>query len=443
MVLVVICMLIIPIGITKVLDVQFRAYVEERLLSNRHDVLYFLQELYTDGDTWDRDEMEHISHEFMPWPVFRATVYDVNDNVVFDVRKKRNKNSPSYIYGSGSRQGDKKALSFVDEIYAGDTYIGKVRFLCIPFKDRPESAFLTRFNHMLYKAMAVMLFLAMVLAIYMSRRIGNPITKVTKRAYEITRGNYSTDGKKNKSYIREIQTLIDSVDRLGLTLQEQTELRKRLMGDIAHELRNPVAVVKSHLEAFEDGVWEATSERIRLTVEEIDRLSKLITGVEKLAIIEAESTEILKERTKLSEELEKTVTVMTPLYVAKNVKLKSEIQPKIVADMDMQKMRHVFENLLTNALRYTDEGGEVTLSLVHKKKFNLVTVSDTGIGISPRDLPHIFDRFYRADKSRARASGGMGIGLAIVKATVVAHGGEITVESEEGRGTVFTVKLPV
>ncbi|MEG1641958.1 MAG: HAMP domain-containing sensor histidine kinase [Synergistaceae bacterium] len=438
MIIVIICMLVIPLGITKILDVQFKRYIEERVQASRDDVLVFLQELYTKGNNWDRAAMELINHEFMPWPIFRATVYDVNDNVVFDVTKRKEKKRRHKM---DEPRFDKKVLALEDKIYIGDTYIGKVRFYCIPFKDRPESAFLIRFKKMLYKSMALMLLLSAGLALYMTKRIEDPLSKVTKRAYDISNGKYKIKEEMN-SNITEIQTLIDSIDRLGMGLDEQNRLRKRLMGDIAHELRNPIAIVKSHLEAFADGVWQATPERINLTVEEIDRLSRLITEVEKLEILEAENTRILKENTDLSNELEKTVTAYMPLFKAKNVTLTSDIQSGIIANIDMQKMRQVFENLLSNALRYTDSMREVKLSLKKENNFNVIRVEDSGIGISDKDLPNIFERFYRADKSRARASGGMGIGLTLAKATVKAHNGEILVESREGEGSLFTVKLP-
>ena len=201
------------------------------------------------------------------------------------------------------------------------------------------------------------------------------------------------------------------------------------MSDIAHELRNPVAVIKSHLEAIEDGVWEPTPERIRLTVSEVDRLSQLIREVEKLTSIEGAAHSLSVEETDASSVVEKASLVFDPLYKNKGVELKRDIEPGVMMQLDGAKMRQVVENLLSNALRYTDAGGSVT-------------VADTGIGIAAKDLPYIFERFYRTDVSRARTSGGIGIGLAIVKAIVEAHGGTIEVESEPGKGTRFTVKIP-
>jgi signal transduction histidine kinase len=237
--------------------------------------------------------------------------------------------------------------------------------------------------------------------------------------------------------------LIESINRLGLGLEEQEELRKRLMSDIAHELRNPLTIIKSHLEAFEDGVWEPTGERIKLTVNEIDRLSAMISEIEKLTSIENAGKNTVFEPVDMSYEIERVASIFDPLYIAKSVELKREIAEDVVMAADAKKIRHAVENLLSNSLRYTDSGGKVTLSLKRSADEVRIEVSDTGIGISESDLPYIFERFYRTDKSRTRASGGLGIGLAITKAVVEAHGGTVTAESQEGSGSRFTISLPL
>ena len=314
-------------------------------------------------------------------------------------------------------------------------------FTVLPFDKSPESNFLNNFNKIMYYAVAVMLIIAAMIAIFMAYRISTPVLNAARRAQQISMGKYTVEGQ-NASDITELQTLIESVDRLGRGLEEQEELRKRLMSDIAHELRNPVAVIKSHLEAMEDGVWEPTPERIRLTVSEVDRLSQLIREVEKLTSIEGAAHSLSVEETDASSVVEKASLVFDPLYKNKGVELKRDIEPGVMMQLDGAKMRQVVENLLSNALRYTDAGGSVTVALTGGEKEMTVSVADTGIGIAAKDLPYIFERFYRTDVSRARTSGGIGIGLAIVKAIVEAHGGTIEVESEPGKGTRFTVKIP-
>lgn len=245
-----------------------------------------------------------------------------------------------------------------------------------------------------------------------------------------------------ESDITELQALIDSVDRLGDSLEAQEELRKRLLSDIAHELRNPVTIIKSHLEAIEDGVWEPTPERIRLTVSEVDRLSQLICEVEKLTYIESAGHSLALENIDTTSVIERAALVFDPLYKNKGVELKRDIEPNVMMVMDGAKIRQVIENLLSNALRYTDPGGTVSVSMHSDADEMRIDVADSGIGIAKEDLPYIFERFYRTDVSRARTSGGIGIGLAIVKAIVEAHDGTITVTSVHGEGSRFTVRIP-
>ena len=247
------------------------------------------------------------------------------------------------------------------------------------------------------------------------------------------------------SNITEIQQLIDSVDTLGQRLDLQEKLRQRMMGDITHELRNPVTIIKSHLEAIEDGIWQPTPERIHLTVEEVDRLSNLIKDVERLMTIEGMDNAMSFEQSNFSDLLKNSISSFYPLAKSKSITLKSDINDGIFCKLDAPKIRQAINNLLTNAIRYTDSGGTISIFLTPSPKDNVVTlsISDTGIGIAEKDLPNIFERFYRTDKSRTRASGGMGIGLSVVKAVVEAHGGKIIAKSKQGEGTTFVVTLPL
>jgi signal transduction histidine kinase len=272
--------------------------------------------------------------------------------------------------------------------------------------------------------------------------ISRPILNVSKRASLISRGKYRVQDDL-RSDITELQLLIDSINRLGLGLEEQEELRKRLMSDIAHELRNPLTIIKSHLEAFEDGIWEPTKERVKLTVDEIGRLSRMISEIEKLTSIENAGKGLVVESVNLSKEIERVAMTFDPLYSAKSVELKREIEDGVMLAADGDKIRQAIENLLSNALRYTDSGGRATISLERSSGEVCIKVTDTGIGISDKDLPYVFERFYRTDKSRTRSSGGLGIGLAITKAAVEAHGGSVTAESREGEGSTFIIRLPL
>ncbi len=444
MVIVIVCMLVIPTAISELFEWQFKNFLNERLDEYETEFTDYFASLYEETGTWRARGIFPRGSDFIRWPIAMIQIKDSEGNLVRSYSRFMMKSGP--MHGRGHHKPGQAILPEGLQVRSRDIVVrgervGQVFFTVLPFDKSPESNFLNNFNRIMYYAVAVMLIIAAMIAIFMAYRISTPVLNAARRAQQISMGKYTVEGHA-ASDITELQTLIESVDRLGKGLEEQDELRKRLMSDIAHELRNPVTVIKSHLEAIEDGVWEPTPERIRLTVSEVDRLSQLIREVEKLTSIEGAAHSLSVEETDVSSVVEKASLVFDPLYKNKGIELKREIEPGIMVQIDGAKIRQVVENLLSNALRYTDAGGSVTVSLMNGEKEVTVSVADTGIGIAAKDLPYIFERFYRTDVSRARTSGGIGIGLAIVKAIVEAHGGAIEVESEPGKGSRFIVKIP-
>lgn len=448
--IVLICMVVIPTGISRLLDRQFRLFSSARLREGQQETVQVLEEIYGSGGYWNKRMLTELRGDILRWPTVNAALYDRDGLLIMDFKRPIRQSS---MRGKGTRKENTEFSGMIKSyepelimeelsISSEGKMVGQIRFLSLPFRASGEGLFLKKFNsHMVY-AIGFMLMIAVIISFIMADVISRPILNVSKRAFLISRGKYRLEDDL-RSDITELQLLIESINRLGLGLEEQEELRKRLMSDIAHELRNPLAIIKSHLEAFEDGVWEPTGERIKLTVNEIDRLSGMISEIEKLTSIENAGKNPVFESVNMSNEIEKVAIVFDPLYKAKSVELKRKIADDVVMAADAKKIRHAVENLLSNSLRYTDSGGEVTLSLERSADELLIEVSDTGIGISESDIPYIFERFYRTDKSRARASGGLGIGLAITKAVVEAHGGTITVESKEGSGSKFIISLPL
>lgn len=452
--LVLICMIVIPAGVAKILDLQMKNFLEVRMFEDEQRVVDFIQNLYGGNGSWDMPRFSQLQSDLLRKPLVSATLIDNYGRVVWEFRRMmmRDIGRGSDMTrgmshgGHGGRSLSDLSQHFItreSKIMAGGRPVATVRFVYMPFVDTREADFLKQFNkQMLLFAVAPMLVVASLFAFVMAGRISKPVLKLANRASLISKGKYSTRDEMN-SNIKELQILIDSMDRLGMSLEEQEELRKRLLCDVAHELRSPLTIVKSHLEAFEDGVWSPTPERIKLTVSEIDRLSMLILEIERLSSLESGDERLNYSLADLSEELEKEAMTLEPMYKDKSLSLILDIESGVVAAVDIAKLKRAVENLLQNALRYTDCGGEVTLSLKTVGKTAEISVRDSGIGINENDLPFIFERFYRTDKSRTRESGGMGIGLAIAKAIVEAHGGEITVESKEGKGSRFVITLPV
>lgn len=242
----------------------------------------------------------------------------------------------------------------------------------------------------------------------------------------------------------EIADLARTFNRMGERLEAGERARRQLLADVAHELRHPLAVMQGHLDLMQDGKVPVEPESLLPIQDEVIRLRRLVGDLRDLSLAEVGALTLNPAEVDLEALLRGLVGNMEPVAAARECQIDMDFTgglSRVHADPD--RLRQVFVNLLSNALRYTPAGGRVTLRAAGTASRIEVQVRDTGPGIAPADLPHVFDRFYRADKSRSRETGGSGLGLAIVRSLVEAHHGTIAVESEPGRGTCFTVTIPV
>jgi signal transduction histidine kinase len=214
---------------------------------------------------------------------------------------------------------------------------------------------------------------------------------------------------------------------------------------VAHELRNPLATVESYVEALSDGVLAANDENWGAIRAETTRLNRLVNDLQEVSRAEAHELDLHPVPTMLSALVDDAVKAADPAYTAKGVTLDTELSPRSpTVHVDRERLAEVLSNLLANALRHTPSGGKVRVSAHARDRSAEIAISDTGEGIAPEHLDRIFERFYRVDPARSRASGGTGIGLAIVRAIVEAHGGTVTASSDGvGHGATFTIQLPI
>ncbi|MFT9057766.1 MAG: ATP-binding protein, partial [Ethanoligenens sp.] len=303
-----------------------------------------------------------------------------------------------------------------------------------------DVSFLNRVNTILVIVGIASLALAFLLGAIMSRRLSRPISKAIEAASEISRGNFK-QRIKEQSTTREIKQLTATVNDLADSLEKQQQLRKTMAADVSHELRTPLASLQSSLEAIIDGIWEPSRERLESCHEEILRINRLVGDLEKLERAEAENTMLNMTELNLSELAQHIVHNFETDFFKKSVKL-NFVCDSVAVKADRDKISQVIINLLSNALKYTQKGGRVELQVRDNGRSAKLIVSDTGNGISQDDIPNIFERLYRADKSRNRVTGGSGLGLTITKAIIEAHKGSISVSSELDKGTAFTVSLP-
>lgn len=284
--------------------------------------------------------------------------------------------------------------------------------------------------------------LALILALFLAYRLLAPIQQLTQAAEKLSRGDLSqrvpVQGKD------ELARLGQTFNSMAEGLQRLGEARRAMTADIAHELRNPLAVQRANLEALQDGVYPLTPEQLQPILEQNLLLTRLVDDLRALAMAEAGQLTLERMPTDLSELAGRMVERFSAQAEAAGVRLSLEAAPNLPrADIDPGRVEQIITNLLSNALRYTPKAGKIDLQVSQQGNALQLRVHDSGQGIPAEALPHIFERFYRADRSRSRAEGGSGLGLAIARQFAEAHGGTLTAANHPQGGAVFTLSLPL
>ncbi len=309
-----------------------------------------------------------------------------------------------------------------------------------------EEAYLATIGDALWLAGGIAASVAVVLGLLLARRITRPLWDLNRAARQIAQGDYE-----QRVTVRsddELGELAASFNTMAKAVGRQEHLRRQMAADIAHEIRNPLAIVQGDLEAMLDGVRPLSREAVASVHEETQLLSRLIADLRDLSLAEAGQLPLQRRPTDLGELARASVGRLASRVRDKEIDLRTEVSedteglPKVEADPD--RISQVLANLLENALRHTPESGRVMVSLEPEDGEEAVrmTVHDTGAGVPEDDLPNVFERFYRADPARSRAEGGSGVGLAVVKQLVEAHGGRVSVQSTPGQGASFGFTLP-
>jgi histidine kinase len=310
------------------------------------------------------------------------------------------------------------------------------------------SSFRAAFNEALTLAGLAALGVAVVTSVLVSRQVVAPIKAMMEASGRIAEGNYEQrvilPGKPDPDELDELGQLAVSFNRMADRLQRTEELRRRLIGDVAHELRTPLTAIKGSMEGLIDGVLPPQPETFQKIYREADRMQRLVEDLQELSRVEAGAFELDLKTHPAAKLVAEVVERLRGQFEEKDVAL--EVGPMdsgLRVRADRERVGQVLLNLVGNALQYTPPGGEVSIRAYREGDWVRFEVHDTGIGIPLEHLPHIFDRFYRVDKSRSRAAGGSGIGLTIAKHMVEAHGGRIWAQSEgPGKGSTFSFTLP-
>lgn len=277
----------------------------------------------------------------------------------------------------------------------------------------------------------------LVLAFRAVRRAIDPLAEVIDAAQRVADGDYAA--RVNVRGPGDVRGLGRAFNEMVTRLQTNDELRRRLLADVSHELRTPLTVIQGNLEGMLDGVYPMDSAHLEPVLDETRQLARLIEDLRTLALAESGALHLRRESTDLAVLVNETVTTFRAQAETNGITLTRESPAALPnVNVDPARIRQVLENLIANALRFTARGGEIRVTCQPDNNNVSVAVKDTGRGISPQELPYIFERFYKARDSR-----GTGLGLAIAKNLVKAHGGEIFVESEVGKGTTIWFTLPI
>ncbi len=414
------------------LNRKFQDYLLGNERIRQEQVVRLLSQLYTEYGGWSNLPPQFGFRRVNNLRRLRF-VLDVQGQMVLLVRRGRMPPPPGLPNPNGLTARPIKVYGRT----VGTAYFGKT--ILEDLLTQQDRIFRNTVNHSILAAMLLTGLLSVVVAYFFAKRFSAPITEMNQIASAMTAGRLN---RRIRELPRdELGELGANLNRLAERLRESGELRKKLTADVAHDLRTPLATVRSHLEGMIDRVIPASPENLESLLEEVKRLTGLIEDLQEINQADLDLHNFKPEPLELRGFLEHLVAQRTPLFREKNLKLALAPGPPAVIRTDRAALTKILDNLLSNAYKYTPSG-RVDLTLIVLPGAVRIDVSDQGIGIAAADLPYIFERFYRTDQSRNRESGGFGLGLTIVKELVEAMAGTVTVRSVPGKGSIFTVNLP-
>jgi len=414
---------------------DFGKYLEGEMEDRIYWVIADLERTYEKYSGWKED----VIMEDTIWALMlglEVRIKDVNDKVIMDSEKALNLLSPlvkrrlnAILQGRSPETGN---IFQPYPLFLSGKEIGslEVRFL----KPRKESIFIARSNTFLLISLLIVGVTAILLSVLFSKKLTNPIKNLDSATEAIMEGNL----KRRVAVLGndEIGRLSETFNKMAQKLELQESLRRKLISNVAHELRTPLGAMRSEMEGIMDNIVPLDKKQVQSLYEETGRLKHILEGIEDLAQAEASTMSMEKQSIELKPFLTHIAERFSSLSQDKGVSIELECADTIMINADPEKLSQVVINLLSNALKATEAGGYVRVKAGRNASEVFLEVKDTGIGIKQEALPFIFERFYKVSE------GGLGLGLTIVRELVEAHGGRIEVKSEYGKGSVFTVYIP-
>ncbi|MDF2682209.1 MAG: sensor histidine kinase [Brevibacillus sp.] len=410
----------------KEMDYHFTMYLDEVRNQHNQEITQMAIQTYQQNHKWDEqvfEKMEAVSSVLG----LQLSLYDAQHQLIM-------------AWGKGVQQS-----RFVDDIplISGGNPIG---YLTIAHNDQNtyqsmEDHFQMAHTNAMQWTMYALILLVIFISIPLARTLVRPLVQMSAAATKVAKGNLHVrvEPPLGKD---EISSLVKTFNNLVHSLQHQEELRKRLTSDIAHELRTPLNTLLAQVEGMIDGIWETSPAHLESTRGEVLRLSQLVSDLDQVIRVESGALRMNSVGVDLSEITQQVLDAMTATFTREQIQVRRELAECVWMVGDQQRLAQVVTNLLNNACKHTEAGGWIVVVVKETGGLASLQIQDNGTGIPKEDLPFVFERFYRGDRSRARESGGSGLGLTVVKGIVEAHGGEIILESEVGKGTMVTVTFP-
>ena len=442
---------------------QFRGYTRENMQRLAQATADTLSSEYQEVGKWTDDALEYARSASSASPDVGVQVIDERGRVLYDDTWALSRSNPMRSVSSDAPDANSaspEASAVVsgmpteaDSIVTADVYdadgnvVGQVRLWAFGSEallTKSDDAFRTSSYSAITTSAFIAVFLAIIAGSFASRSLTSPIKVITSTAAQIRGGDLTA--RTGLTGEDEIGQLGETFDSMATTLERDIQFEHRLTSDVAHELRTPLMAMLVTVEAMQDGVLPADDEHFETVAAEVRRLSRLVDAMLHLSRIENGKRSVKIERTDFVHLVQSLVNVQHQLYHKRGLHLRFDDKTsrhECFADIDPDLIREAITNLMSNAMRYTSRGGWVVVSVDTDRKDGIISVRDTGIGIAEEDIPKVFSRFWRSDVSRERVSGGLGVGLSITKEIVDLHNGTIAVESELGKGTTFTIRIPL
>ena len=428
---------------------QFQSYTRDNMQRLADSTADVLARQYETQEEWNRRVLTYATSASAASTDVGVQVVDETGEVIYDDTWALSRRSG---HTGGTPVSDQKIVDDPDSVVTAEVItsdgekVGEVRLWAFgsdALLTKSDAAFRQNSYSAIFMAAMVSVLFACVIGYFTSRSLARPIKIITSTAAQIRSGDLTA--RTNLMGDDEIGQLGETFDSMATTLEHDIKIEHRLTSDVAHELRTPLMAMLVTVEVMQDGVLPADDEHLETVASETRRLSRLVDAMLHLSRIENGKGSLKFERTDMVYLVRSLVSSQHQLFHEKGLHLRfanETPREELYADVDPDLIREAIVNLMSNAMRYTSSGGWVLVTLAYERPEVVVMVQDTGMGIAKEDISRIFSRFWRSDASRERVSGGLGVGLAITKEIVDQHNGTITVESELGKGTLFSIRFP-